>query len=116
MEELLISVLEEYGYPVMRQGSMPQEESYPEHFFTFWNVTADGGSNYDNDENSIQWEYDVNFYSTDPVKVNRMLPEAKQKLKKAGFEVWGAGHDVGSDEPTHTGRGITVKYMQRREE
>lgn len=116
MEELLISVLEKYRYPVMRQGSMPQEESYPEHFFTFWNVTAAGGSNYDNDENSIQWEYDVNFYSTDPVKVNSMLLEAKKNLKKAGFEVWGAGHDVGSDEPTHTGRGITVKYMQRREE
>lgn len=112
MEDLLISVLERLGYPVMRQGSLLADEPYPNHFFTFWNDSADGSSYYSNNEGAILWQYSLNFYSSDPLMVTTKLLEAKALLKSAGWVVNGAGYDVASDEPTHTGRGITALYRQ----
>lgn len=120
MEDLLISTLEALGYPVRLQGSMLPEESYPDHFFTYWNDSADGSSYYSNNEGAILWVYSLNFYSTDPVLVSDMFkvikdkPTAKALLKGAGWVVSGAGYDVASDEPTHTGRGITITYRQKQ--
>lgn len=114
MEDLLIKTLEVLGYPVKLQGSMTPKELYPEHFFTYWNDSADGSSFFDNKEGAIVWAYSLNFYSTSPLLVNSTLLTAKVLLKEEGFTVTGAGYDVMSDEPTHTGRGITVLYRQKQ--
>lgn len=114
MEDLLISTLEPLGYPVKLQGSLLPDESYPDSFFTFWNDSADGTSYYSNNEGAIIWAYSLNFYSTDVVLVSSKLLEAKKLLKEAGFIVAGAGYDVPSDEPTHTGRGISLLYRQEQ--
>ena len=110
MEDTLISILETLGYPVYLQGSLLPDEPYPDSFFTFWNDSSDGISYYNNEETAIVWSYSVNFYSNNPTLVNTKLLEAKGLLKAQGFIVSGAGYSVMSDEPTHTGRGITVLY------
>lgn len=112
MEDLLISTLETLGYPIRLQGSLLPKEPYPEHFFTYWNDSTDGSGFYSNEENAVIWQYSLNFYSVDPLLVNSKLLEAKSLLKSEGFIVSGAGYSVMSDEPTHTGRGITVTYRQ----
>ena len=112
MTKELIQILSTLGYPVRLQGSLLPDEPYPESFFTFWNDSADGDSYYSNDEHAIIWSYSVNFYSMDDSLVNSKLLEAKALLKAQGFIVSGAGYSVASDEPTHTGRGITVLYRQ----
>lgn len=112
MEDLLIETLEKFGFPVKLQGSLLADEPYPDHFFTFWNNDSYSNSHYDNDEKSIVYDYDVNFYSINPEWVYTKLREAKAALKKAGFIVSGDGYTVGSDEPTHDGRGINVKYLK----
>ena len=112
MEELLISTLEQLGVQVRKQGSLLADEPYPPHFFTFWNDSADGVSHYSNKEGAILWQYSLNFYSNDPNMVATKLLEAKALLKNVGWVVSGAGYDVASDEPTHTGRGITILYRQ----
>lgn len=112
MEELLRKTLEPLGYPVKIQGSLLPDEPYPDHFFTYWNNDSDGDSHYDNEENAILWDYDLNFYTNDPELVSKKLLEAKALLKKAGFIASGGGYDVASDEPTHTGRGIGLLYRQ----
>lgn len=113
MKDLLIEILESFGYPVKLQGSLNKDEAYPESFFTFWNNDSYDGSHYDNDAINYVWNFDVNFYSTDPALVNTKLLEAKTKLKQQGFIVPGKGYDVASDEPTHTGRGINVLKEER---
>lgn len=112
MEDLLISILEALGYPVYLQGSLLPDEPYPDNFFTYWNDSTDGDSYYSNKENAIVWAYSLNFYSNNPTLTNTKLLEAKELLKAQGWVVSGAGHSVMSDEPTHTGRGITVLYRQ----
>lgn len=113
MEDLLITTIESLNYPVFRQGSLGAEEEYPESFFTFWNNSSDGNEFYDNQENSIVWDFDLNFYSSDPSLVSTKLMLAKQKLKEHNFIVTGKGYDVRSDEVTHTGRGINVKIIEK---
>lgn len=112
MEDLLIKTLEVFGYPVMRQGSLAPNEAYPSHFFTFWNNDASGDSFYNNKENRIIWDFDVNFYSIDPELTYSKQLEAKKALKKAGFIVSGRGYDVATDEPTHTGRGMNAFFIE----
>jgi len=114
MDELLKKALESLSYPVRLQGSFRPQESYPDHFFTYWNDSADGSSFYSNTEGAIVWQYSLNFYSVDPELVNTKLLEAKALLKSEGWLVSGAGYSVMSDEPTHTGRGITVSYRQEQ--
>lgn len=111
MKELLISLLESFGYPVFQQGSL-DDDPYPESFFTFWNDDSYDGHHYNNCAISTVWSFDVNFYSTDPALVNTVLIKAKTLLKSNKFIISGKGHDVGSDEPTHTGRGINVLYIE----
>jgi len=110
----LIDELKKLGYPVIKQGSLPPDEDYPENFFTYWNNSSDGISFYSNDETGAVWNYSVNFYSEDELLVDSKLLEAKKLLKKAGFIVTGFGHDVASDEPTHTGRGIIALYREQQ--
>lgn len=121
MEDLLIKLLEEaLGFPVRLQGSFLPEESYPNHFFTYWNDSADGSSFYSNAEGAIIWQYSLAFYSIDTELVNNMFKvikgkdTAKSVLVKNGWVISGSGYSVASDEPTHTGRGITVIYRQEQ--
>lgn len=113
MKDLLIQTLQPLGYPVLLQGSLGADEPYPDSFFTFWNNDAEGAEFYDNEEHAYVWDFDLNFYSTDPTLVNTKLVEAKALLKAQGFVVRGKGHDVYSDEPTHTGRGVNVLKTER---
>lgn len=112
MKDTLINLLETFGYPVFLQGSMNEDATYPESFFTFYNLEVDGEAFYDDEEQCYLWIFDVNFYSSDASLVNTKLLEAIALLKQNGFIATGKGHDVGSDEPSHTGRGMTIKYYE----
>lgn len=112
MEDNLIQILESLGYPVFRQGSMSDEDSYPETFFTFWNNESVDHSHYDNSEYGTAWDFDVNVYSDDPTLTYSVLEEARLLLKAAGWIISGKGYDIASDEATHTGRGMNAQYLQ----
>lgn len=113
MKDLLINILESFGYPVFQQNTLGESEEYPDSFFTFKNMNTYDDEFYDNIEHSTIWNFIVSFYSNDPSLVNTKLLEAKQLLKEKGFIVGGKGHDVASDEPTHTGRGINVQKIEK---
>ena len=112
VEDFLIETLATFGYPVRLQGSLLEDEPYPNDFFTFWNDSSNSKAYYSNNENAIVYEYSVNFYSVDSSRVYSVLREAKSKLKRVGFIVSGDGHSIASDEPTHDGRGIDITYMK----
>ena len=92
---------------------MSDDEAYPDSFFTFWNNYSDDQAFYDNAETQTVWNFDLNFYSNDPTLVNTVLLAVKAELKKVGFIPDGSGHDVLSDEETHTGRGLTLLFLEK---
>ena len=112
MEDKLIELLETFGYPVYRQGSLSNDATYPDSFFTFWNNQSPDHAFYDNTEYGTEWDFDVNFYSVDPDLTYSKLLEAKTLLKQNGWVVPGKGHDVMSDEPSHSGRGISALFLE----
>ena len=112
MEDKLIEILNEFGYPVLRQGSLSPDEKYPKHFFTFWNNDTPDHSHYDNTEYGYEWDFDINFYSVDPEKTYSILAEARAKLKQHNWVIPGKGYDVASDEVTHTGRGMRAYFLE----
>lgn len=113
MKELLINTLSEFGYPVLLQGSIQEEEEYPNTFFTFWENDSYDGTHYDNKPLNCIGDFDVNIYSVDPTIVNTKLLDVKNELIKKGFIISGNGYDVASDEPSHTGRGMNLLKVER---
>ena len=120
IKDLLISALEELGYvngkTIFLQGSLGQNDPYPDSFFTFWNNDTDYKAFRDNKPTITEWEFTLNFYSNNPFLVNTELERAKPYLKQKGFIIVGKGADANSDEPTHTGRAITLYYIEKEEE
>lgn len=112
MEDNLIELLSTFGYPVYRQGTFPKDKEYPSNFFTYWNNDSEDHAHYDNNEYGTTWEFAVNFYSNNVSNTYSVLAEAKKLLKQNGWIAPGRGYDVMSDEPTHTGRGIEVYYLE----
>ena len=109
MEDKLIELLETFGFPVYRQGSVSE---YPPTFFTFWNDDSPIHAHYDNEDYGASWSYGVYLYSIDPSVVYGTLIDARALLKQNGFVIPSLGFDVTSDEPTHTGRGFNAQYLQ----
>lgn len=112
VEDNLIELLETFNMPVIRQGSLPEDEAYPATFFTFWNPDEYEHSAYDNDTASAVYSYDVNVYSSDPDTAYSLLREARKLLKQNGWIIGVRGYDAASDEITHIGRGMAVYYLK----
>ena len=113
MEDNLIELLETFGYPVFRQGSLAENEVYPPTFFTFWNNTEYEQSAYDNATAFVIYDFDVNVYADDPNTVYSLQKQARILLKENGYQIPDRGHDLASDVDTHTGRGINVTKIER---
>lgn len=111
MEDNLIELLESLGYPVYRQGSLTKN-AYPDSFFTFWNVDSPDHSHYDNENYGTEWNFSVYFYSENPALTYSVLADARILLKQNGWIVPSQGFDVRSDKASHTGRGLTVFYLE----
>ena len=103
MKELLIEKLSELGYPVYLQGSLAENEPYPDSFITFFTIDSPDAAHYDNIAVGTAWEYQVIFYSNNPSLVASISNAIRLKLEIAGFIPQGKGRDIPSDEITHTG-------------
>lgn len=112
MEDKLIELLKTLCNDVVQQGSLPNEEDWPADFFTFWERPSYDGSHYDNESVSCVYEYDINFYSTEPANPYEYIKKAKKLLKQNGFIVSGNGYPIKSGADTHTGRQIQLTYLE----
>ena len=111
MENQLIELLESFEVPVRRQGSLADDEKYPDTFITFWNHDSDDIKHYDNLEYGTLWKYNIFVYSNNPAIPYSLLEDIRRLLKAHDWIISGHGFDAASDEATHTGRGITAVYV-----
>lgn len=88
---------------VFLQGTLDSNEAYPESFITYWtNYTADR-AHYDDDVHSVDWQFSVIFYSSDPLLVETTPLQIRTALKALGYIPQGKGSDVMADNPAYTG-------------
>lgn len=104
MRDELIQILEATGFPASMQGTIGD---YPESFYTFWNFETPE-KYYDNNPVNAIWGFWIYFFSTDPALVESETSAVIARLRAAGWTVAGRGEDALSDEPTHTGRRLTI--------
>lgn len=110
IKEHLISILETSGYEVFQQGSFLGEESYPDSFYTFYNIKSDENY-YDNNSYCMIKHFTICFYTNNPCILQTEVTKMRKLLKENKFLV-SAETDVDSDEPTHTGLGFICIYQE----
>lgn len=103
MKQALINELNKFGFPVFLQGSLNEDDVYPDSFITFWTDDVTDEAHYDDETTARVWDFSVIFYSNDPALVNSKPEEIRKSLKSAGFIPQGKGRDIPSDENSHTG-------------
>lgn len=114
MKQKLIDILETFcPNDVYLQGSMNPADAYPSEFITFFVVQTDDLAHFDNDVCAVGWGFAVIYYSVDPAQVNTKPFEIAAALKAAGFIQQGKGHDIPSDEDTHTGWAMDFMCVER---
>lgn len=112
MKEKLIATLEAAGYPVYLQGTLLENEPYPDNFITFWTADSSSAADFDNESAATAWSYQIINYGTNPANVATIAKELRSLLKAAGFIPQGKGRDIPSDEPTHTGWACDYLYLE----
>ena len=110
IDDILIELLETFGFPVYRQGSLAKNAEYPDTFFTFWE-NPENETDYDNQTKFVIYDFNVYVYSNDPQVLADTLAAARTLLKQNNFIIISRGFDVSSDEQTHTGKGFEVGYI-----
>ena len=109
MRNSLHAVLENIK-PSFLQGTLPGEK-YPETFFAYW--CFDAPEEYmDNEPVKALWGFWVYCYSDDLKTLETSLNEAIDALRDNGFIVQGRPIDLASDRISHTGRMVTVYYIE----
>lgn len=111
MKQILLNVLNTFGYPVFLQGSLGENDPFPPAFFTFYiNDSAD--ISFDNKDDYCTYQMQVIFYANDPILVESIAEQSRTALKAAGFIPNGRGTDIPSEEPTHTGWVCEYSYIK----
>jgi hypothetical protein len=112
MKKELFKLLEQFEYEYVKQGALSEGERYPDNFFTWNNPYTEDDEVYDNFARKTIWEFDVAFYSTDPVLVDEVIKELRKKALSAGHYVNGKGYEVDSGRKSHSGRVITIEMKE----
>lgn len=112
MKTLLIETLEPLGYDVILQGTLADDEPFPNSFITFLTVDSTGAAHFDDSAAAFQWRFQVAFYSNDPQLVSTVPNEIRARLMQAGFVPIGKGRDLPSGIETHTGWVCDYYYLE----
>lgn len=111
----LFSIFEAMGCEYWIMHQMPANTVYPSSFFTYMTTDAPFVAHYDNMPHAVAWAFMVGFYTDDPGSIDIKILEFVGRLQAAGWIVAGLGEDVQSDEPTHTGRRLTIAKIEQYE-
>lgn len=103
MKDVLLETLEDFGYPVILQGTIAADDAFPDTFFTFRTMTSSTELSFDNAEALYSYDVNVAIFSRDPELVASLAEDSRAALKKAGFIPQGLGYDLISDEPDFSG-------------
>lgn len=100
------------GLPVFLQGSLGENEPYPEKFITYWISDSEDESHYDDRVHTVIWYATIIFYSRDMLEIADFSKQIRNLLEEAGFIPQGKGNLIPSDEPGWVGYGVDFVYVE----
>ena len=104
----LKDIFELIDVPIYRQGSLAEDEAYPdETFCTYWMRSDDLEDWYDNRPRKREIVCDIHIYSNDYDTMSQKI----QKIRDDCIEndiATSSIHDLVSDDTNYTGQGVTV--------
>ena len=113
MKELFYSILNQFcPNAVYLQGTLNEDETYPQKFITYFVTDTADITFYNNDTAAYEWDFSVMFYSNNPIEVNTIPEQIRKALKAAGFIPQGKGNDIISDEKEYTGWAMDFIYRE----
>ena len=117
--ERLFELFEEMGYKqaegFFRQGSLT-DETYPDHFFTFWNIDTPNTQHRDNKAKEYTPYIQVGFYTNDAKKVYSEMDEFIKQAQLKGFAVEGRARDANADKDNYFGRVCYIRIRTKSED
>lgn len=114
MDEKLISILEQLGFDVIKQGTLDANEDIPQAYFTFWNWQSTRDNHYDNKHRVVIYYYQIQFFSDDVAIVDETVARAVELLESNGFNLEDEPTDGYSDIPNYTGKSFEINIEVRR--
>lgn len=113
IKDTLISILERFcPDEVYLQGTLNPDETYAASFITYYITDSEFNEHYDDVAGRTDWDVSVMYYSNDPLKVQSIPPLIIRALRDEGFIPKGAGHDLISDDKSHTGWAMDFVYPE----
>lgn len=104
----LKDIFELIDVPIYRQGSLAENEEYPdETFCTYWMRSDDLNDWYDNRPMKREIVCDINIYSNDYDTMSQKIQKIRDDCIKNDIVTSGI-HDLASDDANYTGQGVTV--------
>ena len=101
-----------FNYPVFLQGSLGEDDKYPDTFITYWVPNSEDIAHYNNLTHTVDWDISIMFYTNDTKLLNTVPEEILAYFRSEGFIPQGKGNLIASDEPTHVGFVIDFKYIE----
>lgn len=104
----LKDVFELIDVPIYRQGSLTEDEKYPdETFCTYWMRADDLEGWYDNKPRKREITCDINIYSNDYDVMREKILKIRDDCIESDI-ITSDIHDLASDDVNYTGQGVTV--------
>lgn len=104
----LKDIFELIDVPIYRQGSLADDEEYPdETFCTYWMRSDDLDDWYDNKPRRREITCDINIYSNDYDTMSQKIQKIRDDCIESDI-VTSSIHDLASDDANYTGQGVTV--------
>ena len=110
----LYELFKQLGYDGLyfRQGSLTTDD-WPQHFFTFWNISTPGIAYRDNKLKAYVENIAVYFYSVDSEFVYKEMDRFIAEAKKSNFIIEGKSFDTPSGRNDYFGRLINIKKFYK---
>ena len=107
----IYKVLKTLGLPIYMQGSMRQDENYPELFITYLWFDSSNLWAFDNSTIATNYACQIAIYGVSPDAIDNTVAQVVEVLKNSGYTIDGGGRMISSDEPTHTAWTFDVNFI-----
>lgn len=109
IKQYLVDILSSSGYEVYKQGTMLDTNTYPDSFYTYYNIDSEE-LYYDDESYAIVRHFTICFYTND-IKILQKEVDSMRKILKNNRFIVSADEDISPSDKSHYGLGFIAIYQ-----